>query len=126
MIGWFSRKQRIVALSSTEAEYIALADGVKEVIWIKQLLQDFEMPNPYPVVVYEDNTSAISLVNNASGKRTKHIDTRYNFIRNEVSVGNLVVKHIKTSDQPADMLTKGLNHIQLDKHRSTIIGLINT
>lgn len=121
-VNWFSRKQRIVALSSTESKYISLTEGVKEAIWLQRLLVDFGFNIlSQPIVAYEDNVSAIYLVKDpsagSSNGHTKHIDIRYHFIRIEVMENRLILKSIKSSHQPADLLTKSLKVDLVKKHR---------
>jgi len=83
---WSSKKQTLVTLSSTEAEYIALSEAVKEGIWIKRLLKDFNQHVAEPMLIYEDNQNCIRLLKNErSSLRTKHIDvTRRNLMSSTV------------------------------------------
>lgn len=107
-VSWETRKQCTVALSSTEAEYMGLADCCKEAIYLKNL--QFEITNEnYPITIYNDNQSALKLsVNPMYHRRSKHIDVRYHFSR-ECIANNLVsVKYLQSAEMPADILTKGL------------------
>ena len=115
IIHWNSVKQRTVATSSTEAEYMALADTAKEIkwfnAWLKEVLlvvpQEFELGSPSTIHV--DNTAAIALTApGASHNRTKHIDVRYHFVREQVKAGDLQLVWINTTKQLADLLTKQL------------------
>ncbi|RWS21908.1 integrase core domain protein-like protein [Leptotrombidium deliense] len=91
-VSWMSRVQRIVALSTTEAEYIALAEATKEAFWMRQLLSDFGNEQT-ATNIWCDNQGAIKLVGNPEfHQRTKHIDVRHNFIRDAQSDGKIVVK----------------------------------
>ncbi|PKU78730.1 Retrovirus-related Pol polyprotein from transposon TNT 1-94 [Dendrobium catenatum] len=82
LISWQAKKQSIVARSSTEAEYRALATTASEVIWLRRLLADFRISSPQPTVIFCDNTSAIALANNpVFHARTKHIEVDCHFIR---------------------------------------------
>ncbi len=77
-ISWRSQRQNIVAQSSAEAEYIALAEASKEAIWLRKMAKDFKMKIDRPLLIYEDNQSAIKLANNPlHTKRSKHIDVQY-------------------------------------------------
>ena len=106
-ITWQSRMQPIVALSSTESEYIALTEAVKEVKWLRSLLNEVGINTTRPTTLWCDNQSAIDLVHNpVHHKRTKHIDIRYHFIRDEIKYNTVVVDKIHTSQMLADMLTK--------------------
>ncbi len=82
---WTSRSQRIVALSSTEAEYIALSETAKQALYIRQLLSELLPDKLQPTPIYNDNQSALTLaisLSTAHHTCTKHIDTRYCFVNN--------------------------------------------
>ncbi|KAH0685102.1 hypothetical protein KY289_022854 [Solanum tuberosum] len=105
-ISWQSKLQKCVALSTTEAEYIAATEAGKEMIWLKRFFQELELQQ-MEYVVYCDSQSAIDLSKNSMyHARTKHIDVRYHWIRDEVENESFHVKKIHTSENPADMLTK--------------------
>lgn len=107
-VSWKSSLQPVVALSTTEAEYIALTEAVKEAIWIRGLLEDMRI-KPESAAVWSDSQSAICLSkNNAFHERTKHIAKKYYFIRDIIEAGEVEVHKIHTSRNPADMLTKGI------------------
>ena len=101
-----------MALSTAEAEYIALASAAQESLWLQELLADLKKEDLKSVTIYEDNQSAISMAKNPQfhgrNGRTKHIAIKYHFIREQVSSGKLELKYCKTNDMIADMLTKGL------------------
>ena len=105
-MSWKSNLQSIVALSTTEAEYVALTEAVKEALWIKGLLSDMGIEQQ-KALVWSDSQSAISLSkNNSFHERTKHIAIKYYFIRDVIEEGDVEVLKIHTSRNPADMLTK--------------------
>ena len=107
-LSWRSKKQRTVALSSTEAEYMALSEATQEAIWLKTFLCELgEMTLNDAVKVYEDNQGSIALAKNPEfHKRTKHIDIRYHFVREKVEDGQAVLEYISTLDMLADIMTK--------------------
>lgn len=109
LISWSSKKQMSVSLSSTESEYMAISMAASEACWLVNLLSDFKINNVCPVHIYCDNQSAISVACTDTVKRLKHVDIRYHFIKELVKDKKLCLKYVKTSDQPADMLTKPLN-----------------
>ena len=75
-VDWFSKKQPVVALSTTEAEYVALSAATQEVVWLNRLLSDIKATPQMPVVIKEDNQGTIAVARNPiSHNRTKHIDT---------------------------------------------------
>ena len=107
-ISWKSGLQSVVALSTTEAEYIALAEAVKESFWVMGILRDFGICQK-AVTVHCDSSSAISLTKHqVFHERSKHIDVRLHFVRDEVNKGEVKIQKVGTEDNPADMLTKVL------------------
>lgn len=109
-----------MALSSAEAEYIALSSCTTECIFIKQLLESLLLKTVSPIVVYEDNQSAIKIASTLETKRSKHIDVRYHFIRNYIFDQTIELRYIKTSEQCADMLTKALPVVKFEYHRQKL------
>lgn len=108
-VSWTSKKQSTVSLSSTEAEYIALCHAACEIVWLQQFLIEIGMSLVLPTVVYEDNQACIRISEEPrEHKRMKHIDTKYNFIREKIQEGKIQMRYISTSDQLADIMTKGL------------------
>jgi len=111
-----------VALSSCEAEYIALSAAVQEGLYLTQLLRDIDEVCG-PVVIFEDNQGAIALSKNpVNRQRSKHIDVRYHFIRTVQSTGKVVVKYCPTADMAADLMTKAATKFKLQKFRHYIFG----
>ena len=85
-ISWRNKKQTSVALSTAEAEYIALSSATQEAVWLRQLTSELRFKPTKPTVIYEDNQSAIALAQNAQfHNRMKHIDRRQHFAREKVS-----------------------------------------
>ena len=109
LISWFSKKQSSVALSTTEAEYMALSSCCAQILWLRQQLCDFGLIlNDIPI--YCDNTSAISLSKNpVLHSKAKHIDIRHHFLRDHVNQGTIRIEYVDTKNQIADILTKPLN-----------------
>jgi hypothetical protein len=105
-ICWQSKKQKCVALSSTDAEYYAMSETVCEALWVRQWL--YEVYNiQQPILVLCDNQSAIHWsAHDSTHQRTKHIDTRYHFIRDHTKQNTIIVKWLQTNKQEADILTK--------------------
>lgn len=118
---WTSQKQNSVSLSTTEAEYIAASQTVKEILWARQLLEDVCETINKPVKLYVDNQSAIRLIRNPEfHKRTKHVDVRYHFVREKVSDGVIEPVYIQSADQLADIFTKALPKQAFSKLRSAL------
>lgn len=108
-ISWESKKQRTVALSSTEAEYMGLSEACKEAIYLRNVYEEL-MSRPMTITLYNDNQAAQKIAHNpVYHKRTKHIDTRFHFIREVVERDVVQVKYVSTNDMIADVLTKGLD-----------------
>jgi hypothetical protein len=121
-VSWISQIQKIVALSTTEAEYIAVTEASKEMIWLQGLLAEMGFKQEKNVL-HSDSQSAIHLAkNSAFHSRTKHIGLRYHFVRSLLEDGVLTLEKIQGSKNPADMLTKTVTTEKL-KLCSTSVGL---
>lgn len=118
IVSWTSQKQRVVALSSCESKYIVAASAACQGIWLIRLISDLTRERLQKFKLLMDNKSAIELSKNpVYHEHSKHIDTRYHFIRECVSVGNAEVNHISTDRQLADILTKPLGRIKFVEMR---------
>mmetsp|Transcript_5436 Transcript_5436/g.6857 ORF Transcript_5436/g.6857 Transcript_5436/m.6857 type:complete len:155 (+) Transcript_5436:92-556(+) len=97
-ISWKSKNQPTVALLTTEAEYLALTEAIKEAIWIAQLFKQLNIPLTLPISIYEDNNSCILLAEHpVFHQRTKHIDIRYHFIREHIIQNKVKLCQIDTN-----------------------------
>lgn len=113
-VSWQSKLQKCVALSSTEAEYIALTEACKELIWLKEFLQELKWSQE-KYAVHCDSQSAIHLSKNSTfHSRSKHIDVRYHWIRQALEEKEVSLQKIHTDDNGADMLTKALPREKTD------------
>ncbi|GJR50781.1 retrovirus-related pol polyprotein from transposon TNT 1-94 [Tanacetum coccineum] len=108
LVSWSSKKQRSTAISTTEAEYIAMSGCCAQILWMRSQLKDYGFDfNKIPL--YCDNKSAISLCcNNVQHSRSKHIDIRHHFIREQVENRVVELYFVETNYQLADILTKAL------------------
>jgi hypothetical protein len=108
IVNWSFRKQKTVAISSTEAEYMSASEAACEALWIRAWVYEvFKVQ--IPVTIYCDNQSAIALAKNDTfHQRTKHIDIRYHLIREHVEAGRIKMEFVPTAEQQADILTKRL------------------
>ncbi|KAL5806884.1 hypothetical protein ACOSQ4_029617 [Xanthoceras sorbifolium] len=121
-VSWVSQLQKIVALSTTEAEYVAVTEASKEMVWLQSFLEELGKKQE-DNVLYCDSQSAIHLAKNPSfHSRTKHIQLRYHFIRSLLEDGILKLEKISGAQNPADMLTKTVTTDKL-KLCSASVGL---
>ena len=105
-VSWRATLQSVVALSTTEAEYMAICEACKELIWLKGLYAELCGVKSC-IDLYCDSQSAIYLTKDQMfHERTKHIDIKYHFVRDVIEEGKLKVCKISTHDNPADMFTK--------------------
>jgi len=122
-ISWNSKKQSCVALSTAEAEYIALAKASQESVWLQRLLIDMGEKQKNAIIIHEDNQSAIAMAKNPSFHgRAKHIDMKYHYVRELVKDDKIELRYCETGNMIADMMTKGIAKTQFEKLRS-MIGL---
>jgi len=109
LVSWSSKRQPTVSRSSAEAEYRDVANGVAEVVWLQQLLQELHHHLKTASLVYCDNVSAVYLSSNpVQHQRTKHVEIDLHFVRERVAIGAVHVLHVPTTSQFADVFTKGL------------------
>lgn len=113
-ISWACRKQACVSLSSTEAEYVALAEASQEAVWLKNLLEDFGYIHDRAILMYEDNQSCLKLISKHKySKRTKHMDVKLHYIRDLKEKSVLRYEYCDTEHMVADMFTKPLKAVRL-------------
>ncbi|XP_071704142.1 uncharacterized protein [Rutidosis leptorrhynchoides] len=119
---WNSKKQSVVAQSTAEAEYIAIAAAVNHAVWIRKLLSDLDLTQDSPTVIYCDNKSAIAIAENpVQHGRTKHINVKYHVIREAEKNREVKLKYCTSDDQLADMLTKSLTGMKLDQLKTRLM-----
>ena len=120
-ISWKTRKQPTVALSSCEAEYIALAAAVQEAMFLFSLLKEFIRQTS--IVIQIDNQGAMALSKNPIVQnRSKHIDIRYHFIREKVQNGFISLKYVPSECNVADLMTKPYSKIKLQRFKGMLFG----
>jgi len=109
-VAWSSRKQKLTALSVAEAEGIALAEAMKECLWLKPFLKSLGLAIKKPVMIHCDNQAAISFAQNPEfHARTKFIGIRFHRLRQERESGSIDVTYTRTEENVADILTKGVS-----------------
>ena len=121
-VSWCSRKQCAVALSSTEAEYISMSEAAKEAIWLSKVWSHLRKGTVCtPVQIQVDNQGAICVAKNTtSSRRTKHIDIRYHFVRDQTLKGTISFEYCPTEEMHADILTKPLARVKFEKFRKSL------
>jgi len=123
-VSWSSKKQPIVTLSTTEAEYIAAASCACQSIWIKRIMETLGFNEENKILMLCDNNSAFQLSKNpVFHGRSKHIDVRFHLLRDLVKDGRINLSYCNTQDQAADIMTKPLKLEQFLKLRS-MLGMV--
>ena len=115
-VSWKTKKQAIVALSSTEAEYVSACLATKETIWLRNLFASVGYNQLHPTTTYEDNLGAIALSKNAmSTPRTKHIDIKYHYVRDAREKGQVRQEYCPSEIMLADIFTKALLKLRFEE-----------
>lgn len=122
IISWQSRAQKTIALSATEAEYMALSDCSRQVVWIQNIFTELGLPVK-PTQICADNEGGIFIASNpVQERRTKHIDVRFHYVRDLIEQKRIDVVWVPTDENSADIFTKNLGFIKFEKFRS-MLGL---
>ncbi|GAU47317.1 hypothetical protein TSUD_377910 [Trifolium subterraneum] len=117
-VSWCSKKQSVIALSSCEAEYVAGSLAACQANWLQSLLSEMKIIDNITVILKIDNKSTINLAKNpVSHGKSKHIETRFQFLRDQVNKGKLSLEYCSTDDQQADILTKAVKRDRFLKLR---------
>ena len=118
---WLSKNQPIVTLSTCEVEYVAASWCVCHAIWLRNFLSEMELKQRGATVIQVNNKSVIELAKNpVNHERSKHIYVRFHFIRDNMNEGNVELLHVASQDQVADIFTKPLLKVLLDKYKKMI------
>jgi hypothetical protein len=123
LISWKSRKQPTVALSTCEAEYVALANAIQEAKFLRQLCVDMKVSIGGKLLIKIDNQGAMNLAKNpVHHQRSKHIDIKYHFIRSEIQEGRINLEYIPSEENIADVFTKPASKTKLNSFGGTMLG----
>jgi hypothetical protein len=115
-VGFKCSKISMITRSSSESELVALEDASTYGVWYNQLLEFLGVKTNKPTTIYQDNKSTIIMaIQGGSFKRTKHLIGRQNFVRERVQNGDIVLAYLPTKDMPADILTKPVKRVTLEK-----------
>jgi hypothetical protein len=121
LISWSLKRQNVISHSSAEAEYRAVANGVAEACWLRQLLQELHALLTKSTLVYCDNVSAVYLSTNPiQHQRMKHVEIDLHFVQKHVAIGDVRVLHVPTTSQFTDIFTKGLSTLVFLEFRSSL------
>ena len=122
-VTWQSQLQKTVALSTMEAEYVALASATQEALWLSKLMLDITGDDQLPIPIKCDNTAALILAKNPENHdRAKHIDTKYHMVRDEIENKRIALEYVESRRNIGDILTKPLT-IQLHQYLTSMLGL---
>ena len=120
-VTWQSKRQPTVALSSTEAEYMASCEAAREAVWQRAFLANLGYAQQNATVLHGDNQGCLALAKNPTlHARTKHIEMRHHFIREKINSGEIKQVYCPTKDMMADVLTKALTR---EKHEAFASGM---
>ena len=120
-VSWSSKRQATVALSTVEAEYVAMSRCAQQLVWMHSWLDEVQIEYSLPGVIRGDNRGAIALTKNTwDHGKIKHIDIRHHYIRELLKLGNIVMEQVPSSDNLADLLTKPLPR---DHHHRLLAAL---
>jgi hypothetical protein len=120
-IAWSSTRQRLVALSTLEAEYMAACHGSKTCLWLKHVMRDMKISEDSPILLLIDNQGAIDFSRNGrSSTRSRHIDLQEYFLRSLYKQGTVDLRYVRTKDQLADIMTKSLPRLAFQDLRERL------
>jgi hypothetical protein len=120
-VTWSSKRQATVALSTVEAEYVAMSRCAQQMSWIHSWLDEVKIKYSLPGLIKGDNRGAIALTKNTKDHgKVKHIDIRHHYIRELISSGTIILEHVPSADNLADLLTKPISR---DHHHRLLTAL---
>jgi hypothetical protein len=121
-VSWASRLQGCVSLSTTEAEYVALCEVTKEIVWLQDMLEGLQLYKKETVTVFQDNQSTIALATNSKvSRRSKHIEVKYHYVRKAVERKVITITYCPTERMLADIMTKPLPETRFAEMASRIV-----
>jgi hypothetical protein len=124
-ISWRSKRGKSVTLSSTEAEYFAISELAKEILFVKNALETMGITVEYPMIIHTDNVGAIYLSNNhTTSQRTRHIDTGYHFVREFIEDNIIKIVFVRSEENEADIFTKNMATNLFLKHKEKLVKTV--
>jgi hypothetical protein len=117
VVTYSSKLQRTVALSSAEAEYMGLAHGTQEVLFLRELVKEIGLSQSQTIIHVDNQAAQQMAMNPVHHQRKKHIDVRYHFVRERIQTKEIKLEHVSTKENLADIMTKGVttavpNHLR--------------
>jgi hypothetical protein len=120
-IVWGARKQRMVVLSTTEAEYVALSEAAREAAWLRNLYEELGHTQTAPTLIRGDNQGSMAIAENPQfHKRTKHFSVKVHYIREQINEKVVQVEYCPTSEMVADIMTKPLARARHVQHSESL------
>ena len=118
LLFWGSKLERLHALSTAEAEYLAAIRGLKQVLHLQNLLEELDIKEQSQPIIYIDNAACINILEGDDNNRskTRHMDLRVKWMRHYISSGRIEVRWINGEEQPADVLTKAVSKAVFEHH----------
>jgi hypothetical protein len=121
LVAWEAHREHVVALSTAESEYMGAARGARQMEWMYNFMDEVRLPQPRPALLHCNNTAAIAIVKSTKGhKRGKHIALRHHYVRERVHEGDLILQHVSSKDNIADIMTKPLPQ----PHHAELVGMM--
>ena len=122
-VQWTCTRQPTVALSSTEAEYVAASEAAREISWFRTYLADVGLAQPASTPLFIDNSTAIRIaLEEGNHARRKHINVKHHYVREQATEGYIELKWVPTADQLADFFTKPMPRARFEQLRASIMG----
>lgn len=120
LIAWQTRKQKATSTSTAQAEYVALDDATKEIMFVREMHKQIAK-NVQPAIIYEDNTSAINISLGTESTCSRFLLTKYYAIRQMAQAGEVIIRKVSTVDQLADIMTKSLDRSTFERIRNFLL-----
>ena len=123
-MAWWSRKQGRTTRSSTDSEIVALDEGARRALWLRQIGMALGIDGAETIEIFEDNAQAVGFAEDTKvAKRTKYIDIKYHAVRDDVKYGDVKVTRVATGDNISDAMTKALGRTKFERFRK-LMGVV--
>jgi hypothetical protein len=119
-VSYGSRKQGLNTLSTMESEYVAMSEGVRDILWLRKLCGELKIPVSVPRLLCDNMAAIVLTTKPGKHHKSKHIDNKYHFVRLLVGRNELRIQHVGTNDQIADVMTKALARVKFERFRDLL------